>query len=329
MVLLTASRVWWALLITFIHRLRPSAQSGALQGIVQSWHTANDSVNLLSPWPKDLTHDIIAKPCHSHNDYSRKVPLYDALAAGCTGVEADVWLPDNDGTSLRVGHRHSSLTADRTLASLYVQPLSEILQNLNPDNTSLSGIFETDPNQTLVLLIDFKSNGTQLWPLVNAQLEPLRRGGRLRHWSGISGKITPGPLTVVATGNVPYDLVVANHTYRDIFFEAPLNDLSSGLYNGTNSYYASAKLGKAVGSPVFGHFKASSMRAMTMQIGEAKNKELVSRYWGTPAWPVSVRDRVWNVLVKSRVGMLNVDDLESATRWNWDWCVVAGLTLCG
>lgn len=29
------------------------------------------------------------------------------------------------------------------------------------------------------------------------------------------------------------------------------------------------------------------------------------------------------------VGMLNVDDLVSATRWNWDWCVVAGLVLCG
>ena len=317
-------------MITFVHRLRPSAQSGALQSVMQSWQTANDSVNLLSPWPGEFTEDIIAKPCHSHNDYSRKIPLYGALAAGCTGVEADVWLPDNnDGTGLRVGHRHSSLTADRTLASLYVQPLSEILQNLNRNCTSLSGIFQTDPNQTLVLLIDFKSNGTQLWPLVNAQLQPLRQGGWLRHWNGTSGKITPGPLTIVATGNAPYDLVVANHTYRDIFFDAPLDDVSSDLYNSTTSYYASARLSKAVGSPVFGRFKAGGMRAMATQVEEAKNKELVSRYWDTPAWPVSVRDRVWNVLVKSRVGMLNVDDLESASRWNWDWCVVAGLTLCG
>ena len=281
LVLLTADRVWWALLTTLIHRLRPSAQSGALQSIVQSWHTANDSVNVLSPWPEGFTRDIIAKPCHSHNDYSRKVPLYDALAAGCTGVEADVWLPDiDDGTTLRIGHRHSSLTADRTLASLYIQPLSEILRNLNPGNTTSTGIFETNSDQTLVLLIDFKSNGTQLWPLVNAQLEPLRRDGWLRHWNGVSGEITPGPLTVVATGNAPYDLVVANQTSRDIFFDAPLDDVSSNLYNSTNSYYASAKLSKAVGSPVFGHFKAGSMRAMTTQIEEAKKKELVSRYWG-------------------------------------------------
>jgi hypothetical protein len=28
-------------------------------------------------------------------------------------------------------------------------------------------------------------------------------------------------------------------------------------------------------------------------------------------------------------GMLNVDALESAGRWDWDFCVVAGFVLCG
>jgi hypothetical protein len=33
--------------------------------------------------------------------------------------------------------------------------------------------------------------------------------------------------------------------------------------------------------------------------------------------------------MRAGVGMLNVDDLVSATRWNWGWCVVAGIALCG
>jgi hypothetical protein len=42
-----------------------------------------------------------------------------------------------------------------------------------------------------------------------------------------------------------------------------------------------------------------------------------------------LRDQIWFTLTENGVGMLNVDDLHSAARWNWNWCVVAGLSLCG
>lgn len=65
-------------------------------------------------------------PCHSHNDYERKHPLFDALSAGCTSVEADIWsLPKS--TELYVGHRKNSLSDDRTLKKLYLSPLEDLL----------------------------------------------------------------------------------------------------------------------------------------------------------------------------------------------------------
>lgn len=71
-------------------------------------------------------------PCHSHNDYWRAVPLFEALALGCAGVEADIYLPAKAGSeSLLVGHTPSSLTQDRTLQNLYIGPLITILENLN------------------------------------------------------------------------------------------------------------------------------------------------------------------------------------------------------
>lgn len=190
------------------------------------------------------------------------------------------------------------------------------------------GIFETDPSQTVTLLLDFKSDGAELWPLVNAHLEPLRTAGFLRYWDGTTNQIIPGPLTVVATGNAPFDLIAANTTRRDIFYDAPLHDLSANKFDTSNSFFASAALGRAIGKPVFGHFAAPSMAKLTAQVADAESKGLVSRYWDTPAWPVSARDRVWNTLVSNGVGILNVDDLQSAARWNWEWCVVAGITLC-
>jgi hypothetical protein len=329
MPMLTWTSVYLALVLTLIGRLQPTLTSKGLQQITQAWQNASDSTRLLTPWPEEFLQGIIPKPCHSHNDYWRRVPLYDALAVGCTGVEADIWLPDDpSSTKLRVGHKKSSLTADRTLTSLYVKPLTTILQNLE-NKSQQRGIFETAPNQTLTLLLDFKSNGTELWPLVDAALDPLRRGGWLRHWDAALNATVDGPLSIVTTGNAPFELITSNQTYRDIFYDAPLSDLVSARYDNTNSFYASGSMSKTIGWPLLGHFGQKSITKMKNQITKAKDKGLLPRYWSTPAWPVSARDNVWNVLVKNGVGMLNVDDLEGAARWNWDWCVVAGLSLCG
>lgn len=325
---LTCHRIWLALVLALIARLRPYRPSSGLQTVIESWKEPLDSMRLLSPWPQDFSQDIIPKPCHSHNDYSRRVPLFDALAAGCTSIEADIWLPESqsNSTELRVGHIPASLTLTHTLSTLYTEPLAEILRNM----VQTGGIFETDPNRAVTILLDFKSDGTDLWPLVNEHLEPLREAGYLRHWNGASQTIIPGPLTIVATGNAPFDQIIANETYRDIFFDAPITELSSDRYNISNSYFASAALGPAVGRPsLLGYLSGQSLKQLSAQIKGAEERGLVSRYWATPAWPISARNRIWETLVGGGVGLLNVDDLVSATGWDWRWCVIAGLSLCG
>ena len=115
----------------------------------------------------------------------------------------------------------------RTFRSLYVDPLLEILEGQNP-NTSFhptldnprNGVFDTNPAQTLVLLVDFKTEGQNLWPVVSQQLQPLRERGYLTYFNGTD--VIEGPITVVATGNAPFNKVVENAHYRDIFFDAPL-----------------------------------------------------------------------------------------------------------
>ena len=36
-------------------------------------------------------------PVHSHNDYKRRIPVFEALASGCISIEADVHLIDGSG----------------------------------------------------------------------------------------------------------------------------------------------------------------------------------------------------------------------------------------
>ena len=146
-------------------------------------------------YPADFTRHVVPVPVHSHNDYLRRVPLYQAIYCGCTGVEADVWLWDDD---LFVGHTTRSLTPHRTFRSLYVDPLLDMLDRRNAGNETSAGVFDRDPGQTLVLVVDFKTDGRATWPFVVDQLAPLRDRGYLSYFDGDA--VVRRPVTVVATG---------------------------------------------------------------------------------------------------------------------------------
>ncbi|KAL2829251.1 PLC-like phosphodiesterase [Aspergillus cavernicola] len=324
----------------------------------QRWRHQDLAPSNSGHWPTDVSRDIFPARCHSHNDYWRRVPLYSALQAGCVGVEADVWLFDDE---LFVGHSIASLTPTRTLQRMYIDPLMKVLRRQNPTthfhptpDEPRNGVFDTDPSRSLILLIDFKTDGEEAFSYVQAQLSPLRESGYLTYYNGTG--IVNGPVTVVGTGNAPFNRIAANTKYRDIFFDAPLDRLVdnvdridpsarleeradnagqglSGIsdavidpdtFDQTNSYYASVSFKKAVGIPWAFHLTDRQVQTIRSQIRAAHRQGLKVRYWGTPSWPRSLRNHVWRVLVREGVDMLNVDDLVSATRKEWtprisDW----------
>src|SRR5438552_6105912 len=57
---------------------------------------------------------------HAHNDYEHKRPLFDALDHGFCSVEADIFLVEGQ---LLVAHNRSQTKPERTLQSLYLDPL--------------------------------------------------------------------------------------------------------------------------------------------------------------------------------------------------------------
>ena len=52
--------------------------------VFQKWGKEGTGTEDLAWYPTDFLRDIIPIPCHSHNDYWRRVPLFSALRAGCT-----------------------------------------------------------------------------------------------------------------------------------------------------------------------------------------------------------------------------------------------------
>jgi hypothetical protein len=341
--------------------------SSDIDTVLKYWGKPGTGTEGLAWYPTDFLRDVTPIPCHSHNDYWRRVPLFDALRAGCTGVEADVWLFDEE---LYVGHNTASLTRNRTFTSLYIDPLVKILEEQNPDtdfyNGTSHGVFDTHARQSLTLLVDLKTGGAETWPWVVKQLEPLRKRGWLSFVK--DNKAHFRPITVVGTGNTPFDALTQNSTYRDTFFDAPLDQMweprqttpemadlpefddslpgerldkdegsaeeakktspqnvgqgMSGVlptdeFNKLNSYYASVSFGKAVGRMWRGRLSPRQMKIIRGQVRGAHRRGLKARYWDLPAWPLGLRNHVWDVLIREGVDMLNVDDLRAATKQVW------------
>src|SRR5688500_7374532 len=64
------------------------------------------------------------KSCmHSHNDYERARPLFDAIEHGACSIEADVHLVEG---SLLLAHEPEDVTPEKTLEALYLEPLATV-----------------------------------------------------------------------------------------------------------------------------------------------------------------------------------------------------------
>jgi hypothetical protein len=315
--------------------------------LVQDWEAPSFGKNGSTIRAEDITRNVIPLKCHSHNDYWRRVPLYQALHYGCASVEADIWLTDNrDDSELYVGHSMASLKQEHTLRSMYINPLLEFLDATNQNNTSnqTKGVFDTAPSQPLVLLVDIKNKPGLSFVALSKHLEPFRVRNYLTYHNGSA--LVPGRITVVTTGSTPYASILAQPpTKRDIFFDAPLDALtppiptsppSEGIplsseshhgktsqsfqdYNTTTSLYASASLRHVLGSllPFFFPWSPTSRQLDRIRSATraAHARGLQVRWWDTPAWPRS-QSWLWEFLEGEGADVLNVDDLEGVSVWD-------------
>jgi alkaline phosphatase len=79
---------------------------------------------------------------HSHNDYLKAIPFWDAYSAGASSIEVDLFFKDS---TLYATHSEADIIEGRTFESLYLEPLQKAYS---------LGLGE---NQELILLIDIKS----------------------------------------------------------------------------------------------------------------------------------------------------------------------------
>ncbi|KAL8846199.1 MAG: hypothetical protein Q9221_008696 [Calogaya cf. arnoldii] len=256
-----------AALIYLVFHFRGLIPKNDIQRILATWGTPGSPSEAQAQRPASFSRGVVPIPCHSHNDEERPVPLYNALEVGCTSVEADVWLQGGD---LLVGHSKDSLKPSRTLQSLYIDPLLSILGHQNPAlNLTGSHANESAPLPGCGYLA--RADATAITP---------PSLGLLTHFDGFG--VTEGPITVVGTGHADFRALVSNTTDRDIFFDAPLDQLwgedtpgNATAYTADNSHYASTSFAASIGelgSEVWrpGRCTRSGARSRPRTIGGSK-----------------------------------------------------------
>ncbi len=235
---------------------------------------------------------------HAHNDYRHDRPLLDALEHGFANVEADVFLV---GEKLCVAHDAPEIRPERTLRSLYLDPLRERAKKY--DGRIYPGC------KRFVLLIDFKSAAEPTYRRLHAILAEY---ADLVTSFGPEGRQDKAILVVVS-GNRPLELM-RSQKVRYAGYDGRLGDLNSEM---------SGKLMPMISDNWGNHFTwrgAGPMPEAERQklrhiVETAHAKGRLVRFWATPDGRTPQRQAIWKELLAAGVDLLNTDDLEGLQKF--------------
>jgi hypothetical protein len=235
--------------------------------------------------PKTLIH------AHAHNDYNHKRPLLDALEQGFASIEADVFLRDGE---LLVGHTAFSLRPERTLKSLYLDPLQKHI-------AANHGRVFAGPER-LTLLVDFKTDGPATYAALAKLLAQKTYDGLFSEFS--DDKFTPRLVDVLITGNRPIAEITADRN-RLVAIDGRLADTpptaSKDLIPLISENWQDHFKWRGIGPmPTPDRLRLSDM---TKRV-HAQGRRL--RFWGAPDSPA-----VWSEQQSAGVDLLNADNLNA------------------
>lgn len=227
---------------------------------------------------------------HAHNDYEHNRPLHDALQAGFTSVEADVYLVEN---RLLVAHDRSDTTPTRSLESLYLDPLRQHFSSQNDDSSP----------KTFWLMIDIKSDPVATHRKIQSVL---------KNYTNLVAKIPSAHPQKDASKSPPVRVVISgNRAMKEILQARPrisgidgrLSDLKSDLSPGEMPWISDNWTShfRWRGENEFSETERKKLRRYVKQ---AHQQGRLIRFWGTPDSPA-----FWDELLDAGVDLINADDL--------------------
>ena len=233
---------------------------------------------------------------HSHNDYTRTAPFYEAYSQKAYSIEADMYYLND---TFYVCHDKKDINPDKTFESLYLKPLQFLYHTNN-------GQAWPDAKRPLQLMLEIKSNNADdyLNALIHNYLQ--------KHPDIFDPKCNPNAVRIVITGNIPSPAEFSRYP-EYILFDGDLNleytpeQLSRvGLFS-MNFHSLSAWNGK-------GSLTRTDKAKVSAAIEKAHELGKEIRFWGAP-------DNIttWNTFYHLGVDYINTDHVAYCAKFFSDW----------
>jgi hypothetical protein len=234
-------------------------------------------------------------PAYSHNDYLNAHPLFDALALGYRGVEADVFLVKGE---LQLGHERRAAEEDGRFETRYLAPLRSLVARC--------GTLTAD-GQPFLLNVEIKEDSRATFDSLVALLE--RYSDLLTAPVGNAvAKDRPPPVKIVLVGwyppgfadSVPVPLWRQTRLNRPDIPPADAADRSVGLI----SLEFRKEMGRWWVTPAKRRRWLSEIRATKAAFPAVPIR----------AYAVPVNERVYRELLESGVDLIGTNNLSETAR---------------
>ncbi len=219
---------------------------------------------------------------HSHNDYEKEKPLWDALENGFISIEVDVHLMNG---KLLVSHGRPKQNAP-TLSVLYLAPLDSLL-TLNADK------IYPGYRSSLYLMIDCKTDAVSTFRAIQNELANYKR---LLCGSSYC------PVKIFISGNRALDTIM-NMGYQGIALDGRPDDLGKGI---------ASELMPVI-SDHYSNWSAWKAKSEAQPEDLARIRELADRVHAEGKklrlWAIPDNEIAWKALLDAGVDLINTDRL--------------------
>ncbi|ORY91566.1 hypothetical protein BCR35DRAFT_298770 [Leucosporidium creatinivorum] len=219
--------------------------------------------------------------------------LRSSLRDGVSHFELDVWLVDGE---LLVGPDQTTLSAENTLTSMYIDPLLNIFNIQQPPTPSTgsfshhrrrssSGASSNHPfpaylHQPLLLLVDFKTSPEMSLQFLIHFVDPLHDASLLTTYCANSHLFTPGLITIVCAGaDAAMRETIHGMSPRFVFAAAPISE-DDRMEGKETTPVAIGELGEAVGWSGEGELSEDQKLKVRDQVDHAHAKGMKVFYRG-------------------------------------------------
>ena len=232
---------------------------------------------------------------HSHNDYTRTMPFYEAYSQKVYSFEVDMFY--RNGTFF-VSHEEADINPQKTFDALYLKPLLSLYKINN-------GKAWADSHRPIQLVIEIKSNNTD--DFMNALINIFNQ-----HPDVFNPEINPNAVHIVITGKIPSADKFSNYPSY-IYFDG---DLDQKYTTEQLKHIAlfSTDFGKLSNWNGKGSLIKNDKERVNDAIAKAHALGKPIRFWNAPDCITA-----WNTFYWMGVDYINTDHVEQCAEFFSDW----------